>query len=100
MAGHDNQKQVGELLSQSLKNFRKNCLLAFVRAAAEKYPRAGWHADLAQDSRDVERALRFQVGSVKLEAADDANRFRAATEFAQTGGIGLILSTHTGERRK
>ena len=101
MARHQHQKQIGKLLPQPQKLLRQNGFLAGVRAAGHEQRRVRRHAQL-RAAWPAHPAVRrsSSLRGVKFQAAHDVDRFRAAAQFAQLGGVRLVLRADAGERRE
>ena len=58
---------------------------------------AGRNAEPMQQVGDIERLALVERGSIEFQAPYDMDRFGPAAEFAQLGGIGLVLGAHAGK---
>src|SRR5262245_24994772 len=69
-------------------------------AAAKQNGRAGGHAKLPQQRRHIQHSAFIEFGGVELQIADDANGPKAATQRAQSFGVGVVLATHADKGPK
>src|SRR6185369_13483777 len=95
-----NKEEGGKTLPQTQKPFGDQSLFSRMGAAANEHRSTFRHAQLTKHTGDVEQPPLFKFGGVELQTADHVDRFRTATQLAQSRSIGVVLRAYAGKSGK